>query len=223
MTVGDQGRRPDRGCHALRLLPAIAKTTGHTERELTLQTLLAPALIATRGYGAAEVEQIYDRVRALAQQVEDSTRVFPVLVGVAAFHIVRGEYLTAQEIATHLLQGAQREQDPGLLVEAYALMGVVAFYLGEFTAARTQLEHSMALYDPRHHRVHAIHYGQDPWVACCSYLAWTLWCLGYPEQAHERSRDAIAYARVTAPYKSRVRPRFGRHSAECLPGPAGGV
>jgi tetratricopeptide (TPR) repeat protein len=107
---------------------------------------------------------------------------------------VRGEYLTAHEIATQLLQVAQREQDPGLLVEAHALMGVVAFYLGEFITAQAQLEQSMALYDPRQHRAHAMQYGQDPWVACRSYLAWTLWTLGYPDQAQERSREAIAYA-----------------------------
>ena len=119
---------------ALRLLPTIPKTTRHTERELTLQTLLAPALITAKGYGTVEVEQIYSHVRALAQQVEDSPRVFPVLVGVAAFHVVRGEYRTAHEIATQLLQVAQRERDPGLLIQAHGLMGVVAFYMGDFTA-----------------------------------------------------------------------------------------
>jgi len=179
---------------ALRLLSTIPQTTGHTECELTLQTLLAPALITAKGYGTVEVEQIYDRVHVLARQVGESPRVFPVLVSVAAFHVVRGEYRTAQEIATQLLQVAQRERDPGLLVEAHALMGVVAFYLGDFPAARAQLEHGMALYDPRQHRDHALQYGQDPWVACCSYLAWTLWSLGYPDRAQERSRNAIAYA-----------------------------
>jgi adenylate cyclase len=179
---------------ALRVLPTIPQTTGHAERELTLHTLLAPVLLTAKGYGTVEVEQIYAHVRALAQQVEDAPRVFPVLIGVAAFHVVRGEYLSAQEIATQLLQVAQREQDPGLLVEAHALMGVVAFYLGEFITAQAQLEQSMALYDPRQHRAHAMQYGQDPWIACRSYLAWTLWTLGYPDQAQERSREAIAYA-----------------------------
>ena len=169
---------------------------GHSERELTLQTLLAPALMAAKGYGTTEVEQIYDRVLALAQQVEDFPRVFPVLVGVGAFHVVRGKYLTAHEVATQLLRVAESEQDPGLLVEAHAFMGVVAFYRGEFTTASAQLEHSMALYDPQQHQVHAMQYGQDPWVACCSYLAWTLWCLGYPDQAQERSREAITAAQT---------------------------
>ena len=179
---------------ALRLLPTIAKTTGHSERELTLYTLLAPALMTAKGYGTTEVEQIYERVLTLAHQVEDFPSVFPVLIGVGAFHAVRGKYHTAREVATQLLRVAERAQDSGLLVEAHALMGVVAFYRGEFTTARAQLEQSMTLYDPRHHQAHALHYGQDPWVVCCSYLAWALWTLGYQDQAQARSEEAIAYA-----------------------------
>jgi predicted ATPase len=179
---------------ALHLLQTAPMTLDHIERELTVQTLLAPALMTAKGYGTTEVEQIYNRVLTLAQQVEDFPRVFPVLVGVGAFHAVRGKYRTAYEIATQLLRVAEREQDPGLLVEAHALMGFVAFYRGEFTAARAHLEQSMALYDSRVHQAHALHYGQDPWVVCCSYLAWTLWTLGYPDQAQERNREAIAYA-----------------------------
>lgn len=179
---------------ALRLLQTTPQTYGHNERELTLQTLLAPALMTAKGYGAAELKPLYHRILALAHQVEDVPRVFPVLVGVGAFHTVRGKYRTAHEVAIQLLRVAEREHDPGLLVEAHALMGAVAFYLGEFTIARAQLEQGMARYDPVQHQTHTLHYGQDPWVVCCSYLAWTLWTLGYPDQAQARSREALAYA-----------------------------
>lgn len=150
--------------------------------------------MTAKGYGAMEIEQLYDRILTLAQQAEDWPRVFPVLIGVGAFHVVRGKYRTAHEVALQLLQVAERMQEPELLVESHALMGIVEFYRGEFTTARTHLEHGMAQYDPPHHQMHTLHYGQDPWVACCAYLAWTLWSLGYPDQAQARSREAIAYA-----------------------------
>ena len=180
---------------ALRLLPSVPNVANQSDRELTLATLLAPALMAAKGYGTTEVEQIYQRVLTLAQQVGDFPRVFPVLIGVGAFHTVRGSYRSAQAIAGQLLQIAEHAQDPGLLIHAHALMGIVAFYRGEFVAARTQLEQSIALYDPQQHQSHAIQYGQDPWVAANAYLAWTLWTLGYPDQAQDCSRAAIAYAR----------------------------
>lgn len=179
---------------ALRLLEMLPDTPERAEHELALQTLLAPALMAAKGYGAPDVEQVYSRVRVLCQQIEESPQLFPVLVGVAGFYSVRAEYRTAQEIAEQLMRMAQREQDPGLLVEAHAIMGVVWFYLGEFTMARTHLEQGMALYDPQKHRAHAMQYGQDPWVVCRAFFAWMLWLLGYPEQALQRSREAVAYA-----------------------------
>ena len=34
----------------------------------------------------------------------------------------------------------------------------------------------------------------DPRVECLSYAAWTLWFLGYPDQALKRSQEALALA-----------------------------
>jgi predicted ATPase len=53
----------------------------------------------------------------------------------------------------------------------------------------------MALYAPEHHRAHAFLYGQDPAVSCLVYAAYTLWKLGYPDQARQRSQEALALAR----------------------------
>ena len=36
---------------------------------------------------------------------------------------------------------------------------------------------------------------QDPEVMCLSYMAWTLWLLGYPDQALERIQEALTLAR----------------------------
>lgn len=179
---------------ALRLLDALPETAERVQQELTLQALLAPALMAAKGYDSLEVEQVYARVRVLAQQIEESPQLFPVLGGVTAFYIVRAEYRTAHELAEQLLRMAQHTQDPELLVEAHTFMGVVQFYLGEFISARAHLEQGLAFYDLRQHGFHAMRYGQDPWVACQSFLAWALWCLGYAEQALRCSQEAIAYA-----------------------------
>jgi tetratricopeptide (TPR) repeat protein len=38
----------------------------------------------------------------------------------------------------------------------------------------------------------------DPGVSCLSYLAWTLWLLGYPDQALIRSKEALALAQQSS-------------------------
>jgi predicted ATPase len=54
----------------------------------------------------------------------------------------------------------------------------------------------MALYDPQQHRAHAFLYGgHDPGVCCQEYTAWTLWALGYPDQALATITKALVLAR----------------------------
>jgi predicted ATPase len=53
---------------ALELLGALPDTPERIPRELKLLTALGPAMMATKGYGAPEVERTYARARELCQQ-----------------------------------------------------------------------------------------------------------------------------------------------------------
>jgi predicted ATPase len=54
----------------------------------------------------------------------------------------------------------------------------------------------MALYDPQQHRSHIFlyGYGQDPGATSLYYAALALWYLGYPDQALQRSQQAVTLA-----------------------------
>src|SRR4030095_12697405 len=67
--------------------------------------------------------------------------------------------------------------------------------------ARTYRERSMALYDPQQHRSHVFLYGRDPGTFSLSYLAMALCVLGYPDQALQRSAEALTLGQTRAhPY-----------------------
>jgi predicted ATPase len=69
------------------------------------------------------------------------------------------------------------------------------FFLGEFVSAHEHLEQAMVLYDPQQHRSHAFLYGgHDPGVCCRSIASMILWQLGYPDQAMQRSHEALTLA-----------------------------
>ena len=70
----------------------------------------------------------------------------------------------------------------------------VLYGLWDFYLVRAEYKAALALYDPPQHRAHVALYRQDPGVACFSYAAWDLWCLGYPEQALARMSQAITLA-----------------------------
>jgi predicted ATPase len=66
--------------------------------------------------------------------------------------------------------------------------------MGKFLTAREYLESAITLYDPARHRPLIYRYGYDAGVASLAYEAWTLWHLGYSDQALERSYEALALA-----------------------------
>jgi predicted ATPase len=151
--------------------------------------------MATKGYAAPEVLEIYGRARELCQEVGETPQLFQVLRGLWYFYLIRLALGTARELGEQLLSLAQHLGEPALLLEAHYTLGNTLNYLGEFASARAHLEQGMALYDPQQHRSHAFRYGQDPGVACRSYAAVTLWWLGYPDQALHRSHEALTLAR----------------------------
>src|SRR5438132_13481040 len=54
----------------------------------------------------------------------------------------------------------------------------------------------MAWIDPMQQRAQAGTYGLAPGVQCLITAADTLWCLGYPAQAIQRSQEALALAQA---------------------------
>ncbi|MBS1252654.1 MAG: hypothetical protein MAG451_01695 [Anaerolineales bacterium] len=178
----------------LALLETLSNTPERTQRELDLQVTLGPALMASKGYAAPEVVQAYARARELCQEMGEATQLFPVVRGLWAFYFTRAEHQTACELGERLLVLAEKAQDPALLLEAHRILGTSSFQIGEFALARMHLERAIALYDPQQHSPHAFMYGQDPGVSGCCYAAFTLWLLGYPDQARKRSREALELA-----------------------------
>jgi predicted ATPase len=178
----------------LELLKFLPETPERTRQELLLQIALGSTLMATKGYAAPEVERAYARARELCQQVEETLQQFQVLWGLWQYHIVRAELQSAYELAEQFLAVAQRVQDPAFLVRAYHALGDTLLHLGEMAPARTHLEQGIALYEPRQHRSLAFLYGGDPGVACLDFAAWALWFLDYPDQALQRSHEAVALA-----------------------------
>jgi predicted ATPase len=181
---------------ALELLATVPETPERMRRELALQTRLGPAVQAVKGYASPDVEIVYTRARELCARVVDCPELlFSTLRGLWIFHMLRARHDEAQEIAERMLVLAQEEQRPAFHLEACRALGDTQFYLGDFVEAAKQLEEGVRLYNPEQHRIHALLYGSDPAVSCLVYGAWTLWCLGYPDQSLAKSHEALALAR----------------------------
>jgi class 3 adenylate cyclase/predicted ATPase len=169
------------------------------QRELEVQVALGPALMATKGFGAPEVAHAYARARELCQRLGDTPQLFAVLRGLWEFYELRADAQTGRELAEQLLRLAERSRDRTLLVVAHDVMQDTCLWLGEYATTRSHMEQGLALYDPEQHRALAfLHGGYDPAMACRCFGGHALWYLGYPDQALEQHREALALARELA-------------------------
>jgi class 3 adenylate cyclase/predicted ATPase len=183
---------------AVALVHRLPTTPAHAQQELTLQTTLGPLLIAAKGYGAPETERAYTRAYELCQQVGETSQLFPILWGLQQLYVSRPDYRRAREYGEQMLSLAQRLQDSSLLLWAYRGLGEVSFCLGEFPAAKAYGENSVALYDPQQRRAQTLVYGEDPAMANLAFYSMSLFLLGYPDRALQKSREVLTMARELA-------------------------
>jgi predicted ATPase len=114
------------------------------------------------------------------------------------FYASRGTLDTAREVGEHLVRLAQHEPVATPRLEAHEALGQILFFLGDSATAWTHLEQAITLTDPATQRALAFQHGVAPGVRCLAFAANTLWCLGAPRQAMQRSQEALALAEALA-------------------------
>ena len=176
------------------LLKTLPETPERIQQALSLHIALGSALLKTKGHAAPEVEHAYTQARTLCQQVGETPELGQVLSGLWVFYLVGSQLHTARELAETLRRLAQRIHDPMLAVIAHNALGTTWFYLGALPAARQYLEEVIARYPPDQSRAAAFRPSQDLGVSARLHAAWSLWLLGYPDQALAHVHEALALA-----------------------------
>ena len=190
------GRAPDKRSGSAR---DPSRSLDRAKQELAFRLSLGPAMMSSKGASVPEVERTYLRARELGGQVGDDSQRFAALWGLWMFNITRARFQTAQGLVDELLAIAQRQSDPALLLEAHHAAWNTNFNLAELVSSRDHTEQGRRLYDPHEHRTHKFLYGgHDPGVCSRSYGGMALCLLGYPDQAWESAKDAVALAEELA-------------------------
>jgi class 3 adenylate cyclase/predicted ATPase len=183
---------------ALEQLTLLPDTPERRPRELEFQSALGAVLQATKGYAAAETGQAYARAWELWKQLGSPSGFLGVPYGLSRYHMGRGELDLAQRLDTELMRVSRQRNDVGGLILGHTSLGRNLFLGGRFGSSRSHLEEAVTLYDPIFHRSLGYLIGNDPKVNSLGYLGIVLFCLGFPDQALARSREAIGEARRLA-------------------------
>jgi class 3 adenylate cyclase/predicted ATPase len=187
------------GVEALMTLP---ETTNRSQRELDLCLILGPALMTLRGFGNAEVEQVYHRAHELCQrlQLDESPQFLQVLFGLCRVYVQHAVHKT-QAIAEQALSLAQRLDDLPMVVDAYYNLGTVLLIRGAFTASLEHYRQGLALAERLPSDASIVAFGRTAYqysLVFRSLTAQSLWFLGYPEQARQAIQETLPLAQEEA-------------------------
>jgi class 3 adenylate cyclase/predicted ATPase len=179
---------------ALELFQTLPDRQGRTRKALDLAVLLGQAMIAGRGYAAAETKEALLRAKGLIDESTDPVKKFSILYGIWACHYVGGEVRMQLDAAFDFVRQAERHGDTTALCLAHRTLGTTFFTMGEFVAGRQHLERALGFFNPDQHARHHYQYGQDIGASVLCYLCWALWHLGYVEQAADVAAQAVRHA-----------------------------
>ena len=183
----------------LELIKGLPETPERAGQELAICVTLGPALIATKGWGTPEVEQVYLRAQELCEQVGKPAQLFTVTWGLWLHYQQVAQLETAQRLADDVLALAAEQSDPGFRLQAHHAAWTTDWRLANFAVCRDHTEQGTALYDIDQHGSHAFRYGgHDPGVCSLVHAALASWMLGYPDQALEKADDSVTLAEQLA-------------------------
>ena len=153
--------------------------------------------MATKGYAAPEVEHdLHPGPGAVSAGGGDAAALSGAVWDVA-FYLVRAELQTAHELGEQLLTLAQRHKTRVSPGSPPCARDRPCSTWASLPLPATHLEQGIALYDPQQHRP-ALRHGEAPGVALPSLCGLDPVVLGYPDQALQRSQEALTLAQELA-------------------------
>jgi class 3 adenylate cyclase/tetratricopeptide (TPR) repeat protein len=177
---------------ALALLEAQSETLQTMSDALDIRIVLGPVLFGLHGV-LPELDDFYLKTQALAENLDDSSRLFQALWGQNYINFIAGRYPKALDVARRLLRVAHDNGDSGHLVEAHHAMWNALVMTGRHLEALVHLDQGDALYDPRQHATLRYQYGgHDPGACCLNWRAVTSWLLGFPDRALQEVNATLA-------------------------------
>jgi DNA-binding SARP family transcriptional activator/predicted ATPase len=180
----------------LALLSGLPHSPERDRQELDLQLALGSTLLATEGMGSRAQILAYSRAYELSGRLGEQVALWPALHALASSSIARGQSQKAFDLGEQLLTLAQRSADPMVLALAHFTLGAALFSSGSsLPRAREHLEQAIRYYDekcdhPSRRYLTSLNLF-DLGVNARAWLANVLWILGYPDQALQRSQQAL--------------------------------
>lgn len=177
---------------AIKLLPEMPESRERDLLELELRVAHGLLFAAVRGFAAPEMGPGVRRMQELYQRVGESPATIGVLFTLWSLSLAQARLDQAMPMAVQLVKLAAPLDDSMAVGGAHSAMGVTSMWLGKFRQAREHLEQTVAIFDRDLARFLPMQ--NAPVIPARCQLAWSLWMLGYPDQANRASSRALELA-----------------------------
>lgn len=178
-----------RGLAGLERLPANRAVL---DLRVALMALLGPALIALRGPGAAETQELYAAAYALCNDMAEDRSHFPIYWG---WWRLSRDFREKRQRAAALLDRATMREDAELLLQAHHCNWATDYAAGDFRRCCEHIDAGLKIYARGDFRDHARVYGNhDACVCAHGELAQVQWMQGRPASAMQSEQRAMAWA-----------------------------
>lgn len=172
------------------------------EHRLQFMALLGPALIALRGPGSSETQELYAQAYAAVADRDEAQHYFPLAWG---WWRVGRDYVVRSERAATMLAKARRQEAPDLLLQAHHCNWATRFELGDLDGCVRHVREGMAIYGQGDYRGHASLYGNhDARVCAHGELAQVHWMQGRLTEGVAEEARSLEWAASLGHLGSRV-------------------
>ena len=158
--------------------PSIGGSAVPNQRLTQLHVAHGNALIAARGFGAAETAEAFAKARESAVGGKDAPERLAADYGLWAGNFVRGELPSMRAHSADFLNDVEARPNSPEAGVAHRAAGITCWVAGEYREARDHLERALALFQPGRDDDLAFRFGPDAGVLAMHYLALTLWAMG---------------------------------------------
>ncbi len=184
--------------HFNRALDAVEKLSFVQDRdklELEILVELGGTQISSFGYGSPEAGRTYMRAFTLSEKAGLSMTLFRTIWGLYLGCSSKTNHRDAMELAERLLELAQIDGSPTLLIAAHYALTNTSYSLGRFANAIDHMEAARRLYHPDQDDSVVALFGEHVLVSAMQFGSLALWTVGRSGDSLDTAIEALAIAR----------------------------
>lgn len=179
---------------AIKLLDQIAHPQLRREYHFKLLLQLGVATTGRHGYASPAAETTYRRAREVCGETNEAARLYPIMRGLAALNLVRGNLSSGYELSLQAMQLAEQSHQPEFRIDALSLHCYATLYYRSLAECQSWIEKCLALY--RQEQGETLNYPvpNDAAIAALAILPTVHWLRGDAQAAEAAITQGLEHA-----------------------------